>query len=122
MTDIAMDMDVTSPGYGDILLVDGGLSLITDAQTELRQAIKQAISIYKGEWFMNMTLGIDYFGVVFTKSPDMAAINAAIVSTIVSVPGIVQLISYNFVPNFTTRKLSVSFVARSTSGIISYTG
>lgn len=122
MTDLALDMDINSAHYGDLLLTDGDLSLTTTSQQELRQTIKTTLSTYLGEWFMGTTVGIDYFGQILVKNPDMGAVNAMILGAILDIPGIVQVTSYRFVPDYRTRKLSITFTARTTTGIITYAG
>lgn len=122
MTDLQMDMDPTSSTFGDLLITDGNLTVITDTQAELRQTIKQTLSTYLGEWFMDTTLGVDYYGQILVKNPDMGTVNAILIRAILGIPGIVQLLSYDFTTDYIARKLSVRFTARATSGIINYVG
>jgi hypothetical protein len=121
MTDIALDLNPTSPTYRDVKRVAGDL-LIVDGTQAILQNILQTIGIFKGEWFLNNTIGIDYFGSVLVKNPNPAAINAIFQSQILNVAGVLSLTAYSFVPNYTTRQLNISFTAQTTQGIINYAG
>ena len=122
MTTIALDMDTTSPTYGDILNVGGNMSVINGGETEVKQLIKTTLGVFFGEWFMNSTIGLDYFGTILVKNPDMGAINAMILGAILSVPGLLQVITYTFTPDFLSRTLTVNFTAQTTTGIITFPG
>ena len=122
MTDLAINLDPTSPMMGDLLLTEGELTLAPDALTEVRQSIRQALSTYLGEWFMDVKIGVDYFGKILVKNPDMSVVNTILLNTILGVPGVIQVMTYKFTPEFATRKMTVTFTARTTSGIITYVG
>lgn len=121
MVDIALDLTPGSPTFGDLLIVNGDLVLVDGAQAVL-QDLLQRLSTYLGEWFLDNTLGIDYYGQILVKNPDQAKIDALIINTILATKGILQLNSYSFTPNFVTRVLNISFSAMSTSGPVDYTG
>ena len=122
MTTLALDMDPSSSTYGDILNTNGGVSLLNGGAAEVRQLVKTTLGVYYGEWFMDTTIGLDYFGTILVKNPDMGAINAMILDAILSVPGILQVISYSFTPDYLTRQLTIKFTALSTSGVIIFPG
>jgi len=121
MTDLALDMDKSSAGYGDLLLTNGDLVLV-NGEAEVRQVIKETLGVMFGEWFMDNTIGIDYFGQILVKNPNMGKINAIILSAVLSVPGVLQILSYSFVPDYVARRISITFTAQTTSGVVVYSG
>lgn len=121
MSDILIDLDPLSPTYLDWIVNNGDLQLTNNSQGIL-QDILQTLKIYLGEWFMNNTIGIDYFGQVLVKNPKQGDIDTIFINQILSVPGVTQLNAFSFKPNFFTRQLFISFRCGTTAGIVDYTG
>lgn len=99
----------------DLILTDGDLTLIMDSD-QIRQAVKQALQTFLGEWFLNTTQGIPYYQTVFTQNPNLDIVQATLTNAILSVPGIVQLTSFDFTFDNGLRKLNITFEAKSTNG------
>lgn len=80
-----------------------------DGAAEIAQNILTALYLIQGEWFLNITEGIDYFGVVFVPGTSRLAIDQLFISEILAVNGVQSLISYN--SNFDTalRNLEITF-------------
>src|SRR4029077_4743012 len=102
MTDLALDTNPNSLTFKDLKIVNGDLVLV-DGTAGIMQNILQTLKIFLGEWFMDNTLGIDYFGSILVKNPNQAIINAIFINQILSVPGVTALTAYKFTPNFLTR-------------------
>ena len=122
MSDLLLDMKKLSSTFGDLAIMNGDLALTPDQRTGIQQDILQRLRVYSGEWFMDTSIGIDYFGLVLTKNPDQGSIDALLISTILGVPGVVELLNYAASPNFVTRQLAVSFAVSTTQGTVSYEG
>lgn len=128
MVDISLDLDPASPTYGDILFgATGDLVLTSDANPNgtdpVVQLILQTLFIFLGEWFMDLTIGIDYFGQILIVNPDQNAIDAIFINQILSVQGVDTLLAYSFTPNFLTRQLQIAFKVMKTNGVVvSYSG
>jgi hypothetical protein len=121
MTSIALDLDPTSATYMDLLFVNGDLVLI-DGPQEVLQNILLRLGIFLGEWFNDNTIGIDYFGQILVKNPNLGNINAILLNQLLNVPGVIQVNAYSFTPSFLTRSLGIAFKVLSTSGPIDYSG
>lgn len=120
-TDYAIDLNPLSSTYKDILLVNGDLSMVS-GNTQIQQNLLQTLGIYRGEWFLDNTIGVDYYGTVFQKNPNQAAINAMFVSSILGVAGITSILSFNSNINKSARAMSVAFKCTTTTGTVSYAG
>lgn len=124
--DLSLDLDPASPAYRDLLLADGDLVLTNDADARgtnpTLQSIMQRLRLFRGEWFLNTSVGVPYYQQILVKNPNRAAIDLAIQSTIISTPGVGRLISY--ASRFTTanRLIAISFRAATRAGIVSYDG
>lgn len=121
MSDIALDLDPTSPTYNDIKIVDNDLVLV-DGTTAILQDILQRLRFYYGEWFLDITLGIDYFNRILVKNPDLGKINAIMINAIVTTPGVTGLNKYQLQTDFLTRQVFIEFRAQTTQGTVDYAG
>ncbi len=122
MSDLMLDLDPLSATYQDLLLVGGDLVLTGDSTAAIRQDILTALRTFLGEWFMDLAIGVDFYGTILVKSPNQGKIDAILIAQILAVPGVLSLNAYRFLVNFTARKLTVTFTAQTTSGQVDYTG
>lgn len=122
MSDVLLDLKKTSANYGDFILIDNDLAITPNQETAIQQHILQRLRTYLGEWFMDTTLGIDYFGQILIKNPDQSKIDALLRSTILDTPGVTHLLSYNFKTDFKNRILDIDFTVDTTIGEVSYDG
>jgi hypothetical protein len=126
MVDLSIDLTPTSATYKDLLVTEGDLTLTSDANPNgtnpVLQDIIQRIQFFLGEWFLDSTQGVGWFQQILVKNPDQPTVDAIFQNVILGTPGVNQLSSYSFTPNFTTRTLNVSFIAVTTSGTVNYNG
>ena len=87
MYDIALD------SQGDIAIVNGDLVLTNS----ISQAVLIAMRWAKGEWKYNTELGVDYFGSILAKSPDLNTITRIILSPALISPETIRKIRGRFV-------------------------
>ena len=101
----------------DIVIEDNDFSLIT-GRDEIGQVLKQKLKLFLGEFFLDTTKGIDYFGAILGKNKNPAQIDTIFKEAIVSSRGIIELISYK--TDITDRSLRLDFVARTSDGILTF--
>lgn len=124
--DISIDTSRTSPTFGDLRLVMGDLVLTSDSNPAgsqyVLQNILQRLRMFAGEWFLNKSLGVRYYQVVFVKSPNRALIDAEFKRVILQTPGVTALTQWSigFLP--ATRNITVSFRCGTAAGDITYDG
>lgn len=86
--DLAMGDD------GDLDLSDGkAASWVADAES-IRQRVTIKLRMFRGEWYLDETLGVDYAGRVLGVGSTARA-EAEIKRAILEVPGIVKLESFD---------------------------
>lgn len=126
MSDISLQLDQASPQYKDFLVVNNDLILTSDSQTggnnPVLQDILQALSMFLGEWFMDITQGTPWLQQILVKNPDQGSIDAIFRNIIMGRPGVMQLSAYKFTPNFSARNGALQFSALTTSGVVNYNG
>lgn len=85
MSDLLIKDDPTR----DIVVTDGQLSLVTGSAGRA-QRIGVALRHVRGEWFLDLNQGTDYFGKVLGKSSDLSR-RAEFRQRILSVPGVREI-------------------------------
>lgn len=118
---LLIDQNPTSPTYGDLVLTNGNLTLVSGTQ-EILQSIFSTLRTFLGEWFLDNTIGVDYFGQILTKNPDQGLIDSILLAAIQDVPGVQSVTQFSSSVDFVNRVLSVSFQAQTTQGTVNYNG
>lgn len=78
--------------YNDLEIVNGGLRMATDAEA-IGQHVRQRLSCFKGEWFLDGEVGVDWFGQVFGGRPERTAIGEALAKRcVLTTPGVTGVI------------------------------
>lgn len=124
--DLAISSDTTSPGYGDLVILNGDLLRTSDADIEGPDPIMQdclaRLRTFKGEWFMDTRQGLPYFQEILVKRPVLARIELYFIDAILATPGVYRLTRFASTPHFATRTLSISFGIQTAKGILTYDG
>lgn len=76
--------------------------------------LRTELKFFLGEYFLNSEKGVDYFGKILKKNPDMNQVSAEIKRALMSVPGVKRLTAFSYA--ITGRELSVKFSAALSSG------
>ena len=101
----------------DLLIVNGDLKLIDDAE-RIAQQIKITLKFLLGEWFLDTSKGVPYLEYVLVKNPNMNHIRAIFREKIIDVPGVTGLKRIELTHNRKNRALTVSFEAETTAGLL----
>lgn len=121
MSDIRLDTDPTSPTFGDIL-VSGGNVVLVDGKDAILQHILQRLKTFQEEWFLDVTVGVPYLQQILVKNPDLNKVDALLFDEIAGTPGVEEVLSFTSDVNNSLRQLSVAFKAKTTDGIVDYSG
>ena len=103
------DLDLSTK---DIVLIDG--------KERLLQQLKIRLETIHGEWFLDTTVGVEYYEAIWVKNPNLTIINAIIKKVILTTEDIVEVMTFSSSLNAAERKLTISFTAMTTFGIISF--
>jgi len=113
-------MDIKLDDNGDITLTSGESSVTSIGAEDLAQRIRIRLNTFQGEWFMDNTLGVDWWNRVFGKNRSKAAVDALLQEQILKEPDALQILSYSSSIS-TDRKFSCSFKVRTENGAITAT-
>ncbi len=117
-------MDIKlNDGTGDVLLSTTNTittpTFTTTTSENLAQRLKIRLQTFKGEWFLDGTIGIDYFNQIAGKNRSKAAVDAIIQAEILKEQEVLQITAYSSVVDKTTRKITIQFTVRTVDGFYS---
>jgi len=121
MSDMALDytLERSDVLYGDILIENGDLSLLTGFDA-IEQHLKQRLKTFYGEWFLNKKVGVPYFEQVFVKNYNANILDSVFKKIIIETPGIIQLLEFSLEIDSSTRELFLTFKASAVEGVIDF--
>ena len=91
----------------------------TTTSENLAQRLKIRLQTFKNEWFLDGTIGIDYFNQIAGKNRSKAAVDAIIQAEILKEQEVLQITAYSSVVDKTTRKITIQFTVRTIDGFYS---
>jgi phage baseplate assembly protein W len=96
---------------GDIDLSGGRLWLV-DGVDEIRQAIRVALRLHRGEWLFDQSLGVDYQRIATTRVDPAGVAREELRRAILAVDGVIAVNRLDVEIDAETRTATVDFEAR----------
>jgi hypothetical protein len=112
MIDLKLDVATS-----DLAIIDSDLQLISESEW-LEQKLKIKLQFFYQEWFLDTTVGVDYFNTILGKNRDPNLIDNAIKLTITEELEVTEIVEYNSNYNALDRNYTISFVVNSIYGQI----
>jgi hypothetical protein len=112
-----LKLDITTH---DLIIENSDLQLV-DEREWLLQSVKIKFLFFLGEWFLDTTAGLDHFGLVLVKDPDLNLIDNMFKIALIEYDEIIEILDYSSSLDTVTRELTVSFSCSTTYGEISDT-
>lgn len=112
MNNLALDQTT-----GDLLEVANQIKQVTELNA-LAQAIYSDLKTFVGEYWLNKTIGVPYFEVVFVKSIDLSFKKTLLKNEILRRDEVLEITSFKADFIGETRELTVVFSAKTTLGTI----
>jgi hypothetical protein len=104
------------PDTGDLVVTDD--LQFARGKTGIAQRVKLSLQLVLGEWFLDQSKGVDWFGQILVKNPNVLAIRQIIAQTILGVPGVSALNSLDIAYNNQTRIGSITFSVDTDFGLL----
>ncbi len=114
-------MNLSVSDDNDIAIVDGSIPLV-EGLDEIAQKSKLSLLNAKGDWFLNLEQGLPFFETIFKKSTSLAQVEAIYLREISNIAGVLDILKFNIEVDKATRKLFVTFTARTSDGVLDFTG
>lgn len=111
-----------NPNVGDLALTsDGRFFLREDTLSIVEQRLRTKFRFFKKEWFLNTNAGMPYFQHILDK-PTEGSLRAIYSQVLRGTEGVEEVISCVPVLDARTRKLTVTFQVRLTTGEVLSSG
>lgn len=105
----------------DILIQDSDMQTV-EGLDWLRQSVKIKLLFFFKEWFFDQSAGLDYFGLVYVKDPDINLIDNMIKIALTEYEEIIEILAYESQYNALQRDLSVEFTVSTVFGQLDFAG
>lgn len=102
----------------DLELINKDFYITTEFSRYVSQKLRIRLSMFKGEWYLNINKGLPYFESIWIKNPNVSYIEDLFKIEITTCPGIEELLSFNLTIEKSTRELFVDFTAKLENGEI----
>lgn len=116
MSDIKLNV-----ASGDLELEGGDLA-ITEGKDAIEQHIRSNLRAFKGEWFLNLDVGIPYYQEVFRKHQSPVVVDAIFKDAILKSTGVIELTEFDIKFDTETRKLIMNFSVITSDGEVNFEG
>lgn len=81
------EVDATNPVAGDLHVVGPDFATVTGADA-IAQEAEVTLRWFRGEWFLDLSAGVPYFGEVLRKGATEASVRAVLRAAILRVPDV----------------------------------
>ncbi len=119
MSDLALVTDTASAFYHDLDVTNQTLTLVEDVEDDpaaIAQEMRIAFLFHRGEWDLNILVGIPYMTQVFIKNPSLAAISVLFTRAARTIPGVTEVTSMEVDFDNESRGLTVEYEAKAQNG------
>lgn len=93
---------------GDLDLRTGDLQIATGV-TAIRQQLMDRLTLFKGDWFLDVDVGMPYYQQVLVKNPNLGVVRALFAQAVRTTPGVSELLSLSLELDARSRSLQVNF-------------
>lgn len=104
---------------GDLDIENGDVAFVTGVDA-IAQHCTIRFRTFLGEYWLNRNIGIDYFGDVLVKNPNIKKIESIFRQTILTTPGVIAILSFSMELDNAERLLTVEFRANTTEGPLDF--
>lgn len=109
--------DIQLSSDGDRVVVAGDYALADGAQA-VKQGIECRLRLFRGEYWLDEQLGVDWLGRILVRSPDALVVKAELSRAILSTPDVTRVSSTAYAEDRPARRATASFEAASTEGTV----
>ena len=102
--------DPDNPVACDLHLENGQLVLVDGAEG-IAQHIRNRLQLFRGEWFVDLRVGMPYFEELFVKNPDLDVLRTLFREAIQGTPGVSSVPQTDVRMDRVNRSATVTFTA-----------
>lgn len=101
----------------DLAFTNGDLTFKTGVEA-CQQRLQVKLLFFFKEWYLDNTLGLDWFGVAFVKNPNLSFIDNMILVAMTEDEEVVNILEYSTSYNVLKRSLSIKMKIQTIYGTI----
>lgn len=109
--------DFLQDDKGDLVFTDNELTFVYGAD-EVKQRVTQRLRAFRGEWFLDLDVGVPYYQEILVKNPSTTVVEGRLKQTIAATPGVIEITEFVFDLDKSTRQATVNARIRSVSGLV----
>lgn len=106
------------PTTYDLVLINHQLRFTSNLTEYVSQKIENTLKTFRGEWFLDYSIGIPYFDRILIKSADLNEVNSIFIIAIRSIPEITEIIEFTTDYDETIRKYSIDYKVRASEIVV----
>lgn len=95
-----------------------GMIVFVSGLDAIRQDVACRLKLQQGEWFLDPSRGLDFFGQVLVKNPNLGRLRAIFRAAILGAPGVKDITAMQLKLDRSTRSLAVTFTAATDLGAL----
>ena len=92
---------------GNRLAIQNGDFVLTTDNTAVAQRVKRMLLLFKGEYWLNLDLGVPYYEGILGKKNSLETVQSLFINAIKSVAGVKEVLSFDLSFDDKTRELSL---------------
>lgn len=96
----------------------GNIAVLVYPSALLAQRIQCRLQTFKGECFLDRSVGVPYYEEILKKNPDLGRVRSLLASVIKGVDGVATILSLELRFSVRHRRLTVDFRVQGTAGEI----
>jgi hypothetical protein len=112
VTDLKLDADTGG------LVVEGGDFVIIEDLDVVAQRLRLVLRTVLGEWFLDTTHGVDYFGTILVKGAQQSRVESELRTKILAVPNVLALARFDATYDTELRRFSLVFEVSTDFGTV----
>lgn len=101
----------------NLIVKNGSLSTVSNG-AEVLQNVKTRLTMFKGEWELDINEGTPWFQEIFIRPVNLANVESILKTRVLKTPNVLRLISFTMEFSKSNRVLTVNYRAETTFGEI----
>lgn len=103
----------------DLAFINNGFQTVSGLD-EMAQKVDNCLNSFKGDWFLNLTLGVPYFQTILQKGTTDDQIEAILTDYIASIEGVITILSFEIETNTSTREAGIKVRIKTKDGVLDF--
>lgn len=102
----------------DCIFINGATPVTYENKLTVAQKLKIKLLTFRGEWFLDQTLGLPYFQQILQRGVSKLTIDTIFQEAILSEPDVLEIVEFNSIIDTETRTYQLSFKVRTSENQI----